>query len=226
MRDLSTLRSCVAVTDRDIEDALAPSPSPADPSPRDRTLALVRRMAEIAKPRAGAPKILMVLGKMATQDWMKGELVVRLNAAGDSTQLELMADEGAPASTREAPLTINAPLQEFGNALDRRPDLILPLQVEGRFGPQEAVLRMTEARRRTTQPPPLSAVSDELLHAVIDGSLPSPPLPLVHSDAPHAQARGPKSSPPVPSSPPKPAYSELPASLAQFDSEPPDEKPK
>ena len=56
--------SCFAVTEAHIRAALEPAASMSDSSPRERVWALIDRMVAVARPRQGAPKILLVLARM------------------------------------------------------------------------------------------------------------------------------------------------------------------
>ncbi len=163
MRDLSQIGTCFEVTDDDIGDALAPARSLKETSPRERILALLGRMAAIARPRQGAPKILIAIAHMATRDWIEGDLLVTVAESDAGTDIALSVDEGASVSRFGQPLRVAAPFQEFEVAVRARADMLLPLRPDGEFRKASFTLRATALARRTSMPPPLSAVDPEIL---------------------------------------------------------------
>lgn len=163
MRPLTSITSCLEVTDQDIRDALAPARSFHEPGPRARTMALVQHMAKIARPGAGAPKILIVLAHMATHDWLEGELEVKLVGDHEVSVLELFVDVGFGRERFLGPSRIDAPLRELADAVRAHPHVIEPLVAAGPVTDRRVELRTTQALRMTSAPPSFSAVSASLL---------------------------------------------------------------
>jgi hypothetical protein len=126
--DYGAIRSCLDVTDRDFELALASVRSFNDPSPRQKSFALLRRMAEVAKPNAGAPRLLTLLARIAKRDWLEGELTVRLIGDTELSVLELLVNDGASAERVLGPLRIDVPLDEFVREVEKSRALLAPLR--------------------------------------------------------------------------------------------------
>lgn len=121
--------TCFEVDEPHIESALAPAATVADELPRAKVFALLDRMAEIARPRQGAPRILFVVARLTSCDWVEGELEVRLQARGNDTVIDLMVHDGMLRSHLRPSLVVRVPFQEFEVALGRIADFIAPLQV-------------------------------------------------------------------------------------------------
>lgn len=126
--DYAAIKSCLDVTDRDFEQALASVRSFNDPSPRQKSFALLRRMAEVAKPSAGAPRLLALLARIAKRDWLEGELTVRLIGDSELSVLELLVNDGASAERVLGPLRIDVPLDEFVREVEKSRALLAPLR--------------------------------------------------------------------------------------------------
>lgn len=162
------------MTDQDIRDALAPVRSFHEAGPRARTMALVQHMAKIARPGAGAPKILIVLAHMATRDWLEGELEVRLIGDDEVSVLELFVDLGFGRERFLGPVRIDAPLREFTAGIRAHPHVIEPLAPHGPVTDRRVELRTTQTLRMTSVPPSFSAVSASLLPLSMSGLRPLP----------------------------------------------------
>ncbi len=129
---LEQIATCKAVTDDHIRDALSAAKSFSEPSPREKSLALLGRMVAIAKPRTGAPRMLVLLARMAKRDWIEGDLIVRLIGDTELSVLELFADDGVSRERIAGPLRIDVPLAEFADAVVTSPAQFVPLQASER----------------------------------------------------------------------------------------------
>ena len=187
--DYGNIQSCLDVGDDTIAEALSSARSMNDPSPRKKALALLERMAEVASPNRGAPKIMIVLAHMAGRDWLDGELVVRLIGDDELAVLEVMVDDGLTVQRMLGPLRIDVPFAEFRRALAVQPDLVLPLLVDGEVEERRVELRSTAQSRRDSLPPSLSAISDSLLPFLSGGGR---KLPEIISSAPPSPAHEPR----------------------------------
>lgn len=179
--DFSHVPSCLAVTDDVIEDALAAARSWSEPSPRQKTLALVEHMTRVAKPGRGAPKILVVLAHMAHRDWLDGELRVRLIGDTEVSVLELLVDDGLSHARILGPLRIDVSFAEFARALSAHPELVLPLEIQGGVEERRVELLATPLSRSRSVPPSMSAVSRSLIPVFGDAAR---TLPNIISHAP------------------------------------------
>jgi hypothetical protein len=164
--ELAHIARCLDLGEADIVGALAS---------RERTKALVLRLEEVSEPNTGVAKVLFVFARMATTacDWLDGDLVIDLVAAGDTTRVEVGTELGGGLRERVyAPLVFRAPLEEFARAVERVPHAIAPLRV-GTKTPRRITLGATEVTRRTSLPPPSIEISADSLFL----RLGSPPLP-------------------------------------------------
>jgi hypothetical protein len=119
--------TCLEVDEALVDQALAPSADLSIPAPRARIRALLRRMCEVAEPNKGAPRILLVLSRLARCPWLEGILVVRLRAKEQGTHIDLLEDDGISPERFCPAVVINAPFREFQRAVQLRPDLLRPL---------------------------------------------------------------------------------------------------
>lgn len=161
MAELDRITSCSDVTDDDIRTALAAVRSFAEPSPREKTLALLGRMVEVARPASGAPRILVLLARMAKRDWLEGDLVVRLIGDTELSVLELLVDDGASRERMVGPLQLDVPLHEFSSALERNPTHFVPL-VALELTPRRIELRGTRDQHAEQRKGSISAFAVEL----------------------------------------------------------------
>lgn len=184
MADLRAIATCFEVTDDVVELALRPASDMNDESPRGRVFALLEHMASIARPKAGAPRILRVLARVAACDWVDGELEVRVVAHASKTSIELYVNDGLSVSKMRDALELAVPYDELKNAIGAKPDLILPLIVTGQVGATKT--RLVARGLVGASMPPLSAADNELFAA---SPLPAPRSPT---------RRPPKQAPSVP----------------------------
>jgi hypothetical protein len=119
--------TCIEVDEALVDLALAPSSDLSTPAPRARIRALLQRMYKVAEPGKGAPRILLVLSRLARCPWLEGILVVRLRAEKEGTHIDLLEDDGISPERFCPAAVINAPLREFHRAVQLRPDLLRPL---------------------------------------------------------------------------------------------------
>jgi len=125
---------------------------------------LLKRVAEIAQPGEGCPKIMMALARLVGQPWVEGDLRIELSGDDASTTMNVMCDYGVGIRERLLPLTrFGVPIDEFERALELAPKLVLPLRISEEDGKLVLTpLATPEARVRSIAPPAV---------AVDDGSL-------------------------------------------------------
>jgi hypothetical protein len=174
MLDLDQIASCLDVTDDHIRDALASARSLSDPSPREKSLALLGRMVSVAQPASGAPRILVLLARMAKRDWLEGDLVVRLIGDTELSVLELFVDDGASRERIAGPLRIDVPMDEFGAALARNPGHFVPLVALER-SPRRIELRGTRDYFVQQRKASISAFAAELKQDLGETDKDAPP---------------------------------------------------
>jgi len=120
--DLGELPSCASLTS---EDAKVAAASAAE------MRKLLRRVAEIAEPDGGSPKVLMAVARLSGQEWVEGDLRVELSGDDASTSLSIFSDHGSGIRERILPETrLRVPLDEFSRALSLAPRMVFPLRVE------------------------------------------------------------------------------------------------
>jgi hypothetical protein len=191
--DFSDVQSCLDVSDAHIARAMEPARSLSDETPRDKMLALLRHMAAVARPRSGAPRMLVLLAKMAARDWMEGDAVVELSSEDDRTTLTLLVDDGLSQERLAGPLVIQAPLFEFSHAVRTSPHVLVPLRLEGDIEASGLTLRRSRMSQLPKRGPSYSALAIELMPALarqlkVEGRRPPttkeperpPPLPQRH----------------------------------------------
>jgi hypothetical protein len=197
--DLATFTSCGDLTS---EHAKVAASSSTD------MRVFLKRVAEVARPDEGGPKILMALARLVGQDWVEGELRIELSGDDTSTTLIILCEYGVGIRERMFPaVRLTVPFDEFQRALELAPQLVLPLKItdddagklvlaplltpeERMHGDAAPDFELDHAslgeEERTTAPPPL----DEL--QVLDEALPGdddrvheaetmPPTPRVAS---------------------------------------------
>lgn len=214
MIDLAALESC---TDLTSEHAKQAASSPAE------IRKLLKRVAEIAKPGEGCPKVLTALARLVGQGWVEGDLRIELSGDETATTLVVMCDYGVGIRERLLPVTRFAvPIDEFERALELAPKLVLPLRITDEGGKLVLTPLLTpEARVKTVPPPELDVDSaslgdgerttapppaDEL--QVVDEAVPeeqlleelarlSPTAPAVHEAKTSPPGSGATSAPPT-----------------------------
>ena len=123
------IHSCSEVTDEDIEIALEPQRSPATPTPKERAVALLGKMAEVARPGDGAAKILVVLSRIAASGWIDGVLEVRVrpDPLANGVVIDARVDDGQNVSRLVRMLRVAAPFEEFDASVSLSAKRLLPL---------------------------------------------------------------------------------------------------
>jgi len=154
------------VTDAHVAQAMEPARSLSDATPREKMLELLRHMARVATPRAGAARMLIVIAKMAPRDWMEGDAEVRLLAEDERTVLTLLVDDGLITQRLTAPLRIDAPLAEFVHAVRSVPHVLIPLRVHGAVEPGRMTLRKGTFSQLPKRAPSYSALASDLMPGI------------------------------------------------------------
>jgi hypothetical protein len=94
---------------------------------------LLEHMADIARPATGAPKILVPIARMASDecDWVGGGLVVEISGTGSKTTIDVFVEIGG-ARTALFPglprLVLDVPKEEFVRAAKLAPKLVFPMK--------------------------------------------------------------------------------------------------
>jgi hypothetical protein len=114
--DIHQIETCFEVSPELIDYVLARGPA-NERTPRQKAIALLERMAEVARPRRGAGKIFELLSALAACNWLGGELDVRL--LGDAqTKLDVLVDNGLGLERLCGPLRLDVPLAELRRVAD------------------------------------------------------------------------------------------------------------
>jgi hypothetical protein len=165
MRNLAHIKRCLDVTDKDIAQAV---------ETRESCKALLDQIAKVAAPNQGAPKLLLLLARMATTacDWVDGDLRIEMVGDGDVTVVETMSELGGGMKERVLPpFSMNVPLSEFVRAVERVPHMIAPLLTKA-VSPRRVVFSASEEVRKTTVPPPRVEIGEASLYGA---GAPRPP---------------------------------------------------
>jgi hypothetical protein len=125
---------------------------------------LLKRVAEIAQPGEGCPKIMMALARLVGQPWVEGDLRIELSGDDTSTTMNIMCDYGVGIRERLLPLTrFGVPIDEFERALELAPKLVLPLRISEEDGKLVLTpLATPEASVRSIAPPELAVDNGSL----------------------------------------------------------------
>lgn len=156
-----------------VEQALTPSADLMMPTPRARVRALLLRMYQVAEPNRGAPRILLVLARLARCPWLEGLLVVRLRAEGDGTRIDLLEDDGISSERFCPATTLRVPFREFTRAVQLRADLLVPLIAED---PEAPLLVLRASSRPVVESASDLQVADRSLLRPERQERPSPPV--------------------------------------------------
>ena len=170
---VSHIKRCLDITEKDIA---------AGVETREACKLLLDHVAKIAAPNQGAPKLLLVLARMATTacDWVDGELRIEMVGDGEVTVVELMSELGGGMRERVLPsFSMNVPLTEFTRAVERVPHMIEPLATKT-ASPRRVVFSASQEVRKTTVPPPPVEIGKSSLYdaPTRESTVPkAPPLP-------------------------------------------------
>jgi hypothetical protein len=156
MSELAHITRCLDLGEADIAKAVAS---------RESTRALLDHLSRIGKPSSGAPKLLLLLARLATTacDWLDGDLRIEIVGDEQVSVVEIMTELGG--GTRErvfSAFVMQVPLSEFVRAVERVPHMIAPLGVKVQTA-RRIVLTATEQVRLTTMPPPMVKIADASL---------------------------------------------------------------
>lgn len=123
-----SITSCSEVTDDDVEIAFEPQRSPADQPPRDKATALLRKMAEVARPSSDAARMLLVLARFVRAGLMNGVVEIKLRRTDQGTALDVSSDDGINVERMFRGTHIAAPLSEFEAFFAEHEKKLAPLQ--------------------------------------------------------------------------------------------------
>ncbi len=160
---------------------------------------LLKRVAEIARPGEGCPKVLMAIARLVGQDWVEGELRVELSGDDTSTTLMILCEYGVGIRERMFPATRFAvPLDEFERALELAPQMILPLKITDEAGKLVLTPLLTPEERIHAQQPPDFELDSASLGEEERTTAPPPPdeLQVVDEATPEEAVHEAKTAPP------------------------------
>lgn len=163
------LNSWADVTDAVVAKALAPAHSLNDPSPREKSLALVRHMATVAQAGVATERLLVLLAEMSKRSWLDGSLVVRLIGDSELTVLELLIDDGFSAERVLPPTKLDLPLDELFAVVKAGDPRLANLTPREAPTDRRIVLVGRPEHRRERRKQSLSAFDTSLLAAVSGG---------------------------------------------------------
>jgi hypothetical protein len=163
--DLETLGSCAELTSAHAKLAAS--------SPAAMRL-LLERVAAIAKPGEGCPKVLTAVAHLMGQEWVDGRLYVELAGDDEATTLTVMADYGVGIRERILPATrFLVPFDEFARALELSPALVLPLRITD-HGTKLVLTPLLTPEEQGEQAPPTFEVDDRSLGEDLRKTAPPP----------------------------------------------------
>jgi hypothetical protein len=157
MPTYDTINRCFELTDAIVAEATLS---------RGGTKALLDRLAKIAKPNEGAPKILLVFARMATGacEWLDGDLRVEMVGDGDLSVVDVMTELGGGLRERALPsFVVNVPVVEFARAVERVPRMIAPLNVRSKSERRLVLVTALDYQGRSRPPPPVPIAEEHLV---------------------------------------------------------------
>jgi hypothetical protein len=167
--DFASLESCTELTPEHAKLAASSSVGIRN---------LLTRVAAIAKPGEGCPKVLMAVARLVGQEWLDGELRVELSGDDAATSMIVMCDYGVGIRERLLPtIRFAVPIDEFRRALELAPKLVLPL----RISEHEGLIILTPLGRGeagVSMPAPSLTVDDASLGTDDRATAPPPPNEL------------------------------------------------
>ncbi|MDB5212430.1 MAG: hypothetical protein JWO86_357 [Myxococcaceae bacterium] len=120
--------------------------------------ALLRHMAKIARPGQGAPKILVPIARMASNecDWIEGGLTAEITSESGKTVILVAVELGLDMRELLFPrLKLDVPYDEFDRVLENAPQLVFPMKCKR--AKKSIVLTCAEEVVGTLAPPSFAA---------------------------------------------------------------------
>lgn len=183
--DLATLGSCSELTSAHAKQAAS--------SPATMRM-LLERVATIARPGEGCPKVLNAVAHLVGQEWLDGQLHVELIGDDDATTLTVMADYGVGIRERILPATRFAvPYDEFARALELAPALVLPLRITD-HGDKLVLTPLLSPEDTVEHAPPAFEVEDKSLGEDLRKTAPPPADAVLLRDSMHEVPTSPNHS--------------------------------
>jgi hypothetical protein len=152
-----SIKRCFELTDAHVAAAV---------ESRETTKVLLEYLASIAKPNQGAPKMLLIFARMATNacEWLDGDLRVEIKGDGDVSVMEIMTELGGGLRERALPsLALHVPLVEFARAVERVPKMVEPLMIKTKNDKRIVLASVFDSRGRTVPPPPVRIDAQHLV---------------------------------------------------------------
>ncbi len=190
MLDLATFNSCSDLT---TEHAKAAASSSTD------MRVFLKRVAEVARPDEGCPKILMALARLVGQEWVEGELRIELSGDETTSTLIILCEYGVGIRERLFPaVRLDVPFDEFQRALELAPQLVLPLKITGEEGKLVLAPLLTPEARMHGEAAPEFELDHESLGEEERTTAPPPLDELQVLDSPEESVHEAQTSPPPP----------------------------
>lgn len=169
---------CIDLTPAQIGRALASSTAMG---------ALLRHLARIARAGEGAPKILVPIARMASNecDWIEGGLTAEITYAAGKTVILVAVELGLDMRELLFPrLSLEVPYDEFVRVLENAPHLVYPMKCKQT--PKSIVLTCAEEVVGTLAPPSFAS-SEEGVRSVLPAKLRRSLAPIAPEPAPLAR---------------------------------------
>jgi hypothetical protein len=134
---------------------------------RRSTKALLDRLAKVSRGGEGAPRVLVLLARLAARevDWLDGAMRVEVVASdGGGVTIDVLTELGFEMQERVVPsFKMAAPFREFARLVETDPRSVAPLLVAAKTAKRLALAVMSAARR-ASDPPPAVAIAEEALY--------------------------------------------------------------
>jgi hypothetical protein len=140
---------------------------------RRSTRALLDRLAKVSRPGEGAPRVLVLLGRVAGRDvdWVDGAM--RVEVAVDETEdggkggvtIDVLTALGFEMQERVVPsFKMKAPFREFVRLVDAMPHSVEPLVVITKTAKRLVLAVPSESSQRSSVPAPPVVIADDALY--------------------------------------------------------------
>lgn len=151
---------------------------------------LLRDLAAIARPGAGAPKILIAIARMAepTCDWLEGSLRVEISCfEGQAAKTQIMITEDLGGGVLEVVfprLVLDVPIVEFERSLRLAPRAVEPLKLKLPAAPPKGAptpplrLILMHKKTRSTKALPSFEVAEDCLRRSLPPTVRKSLMPL------------------------------------------------
>lgn len=149
------ISSCHEVDRSVLERVFAPPRYASEAPVRERVLALVGRMTELAESNRDVETLLGVLARMARSSWLDGQLAVAVDAHAEGSELDLLVYDGLSYERMVRPMPVRVTLDVWVASIVPKVEELAPLRLVF-HEPGQGIQLVADALGAATSPPPPS----------------------------------------------------------------------